>query len=230
MNLQTKKNIIEYLSGFTTPHKIELMNKIIHDRTRWATIVLEDVFQPHNMSAAIRSAECFGVQDVHVIEQNQSFKPNINVSRGASNWVTLHHYNKKDINNTEICFQQLRKDNYLIVATMPHAEKSYKLATLPIDKKVAFVFGTEETGISDYVRDNADAYVTIPMFGFTESFNISVSVALCLYDSIMRIRTSDLSWQLTEEEKIDIYLQWLRDIVRGAELLEKQFLDHNLLT
>lgn len=230
MNLQTKKKIIEYLSGFTTQHKIELMNKIIHDRTRWTTVVLEDVFQPHNISAAIRSAECFGIQEMHIIEQHQSFKPNINISRGASNWVTLQHYNQKDINNTEICFQQLRKDNYLIAATMPHTEKSYELAKLPINKKVALVFGTEETGISNYVQDNADTYVTIPMFGFTESFNISVSVALCLYDIIMRIRTSDLLWQLTEEEKIDIYLQWLRKIVRGADLLEKQFLDHNLLT
>ena len=227
MDIANKKKLITYLSGFTTEHKIELMNKIIQERTRHVTVVLEDVFQPHNMSAAIRSSECFGVQDLHVISQRHRFAPNINVSKGASNWVTLHHYNQRDKNNTQLCFEQLRKDGYLVIATSPHPTKSYQLHELPLDKKVALVFGTEETGISDYVRDNADACVTIPMFGFTESFNISVSVALCLYDVTMRLRAGGLPWQLREDEKVDIYLEWLRELVRGADLLEKRFLENN---
>ena len=237
MDIQTQKKLIEYLSGFATAHKIELMNKVIQKRTRYVTIVLENIFQPHNMSAAIRSAECFGMQDVYIIEQRHYFKPNINISKGASNWVTLHHYGAKDAHNVETCFEQLRKNNYLIVATAPPREllsfsskgfdrlqESYELSKLPLDKKIALVFGTEETGISDYARDHADAFVTIPIVGFTESFNISVSVAICLYDIIMRMHFSEVDWRLTEMEKNDIYLQWLREIVRGSDLLEKKFL------
>jgi tRNA (guanosine-2'-O-)-methyltransferase len=224
MDTKTKKELIAYLSSFVTSHKLELMNQVIKNRTRRVTIVLEDVFQPHNMSAAIRSAECFGVQDVHIIEQQQRFKPNINISRGASNWITLHHYDEKNVNNVERCFAQLRENNYRIIATSPSSEKSFELSQIPLNSKIALVFGTEETGISDYVRDHADACVTIPMFGFTESFNISVSVALCLYDITMRLRASQLPWSLSEEEKTDIYLQWLRTIIRGADLLERRFL------
>ena len=224
MDIATKKKLIAYLSGYPTEHKVEVMQKVLQERTRRVTVVLEDIFQPHNMSAAIRSSECFGVQDVHIIEQRHRFAPNINVSKGASNWVTMHRYNVSDANNTALCFEALRKDGYTIVATSPHPTKSYELSKLPLDKKIALVFGTEEIGISDYVKDNADACVTIPMFGFTESFNISVSVALCLYDVVTRIRASDLPWQLSEEEKLDIYLDWLRELVRGSDLLEKRFL------
>lgn len=223
-NSTTKKQaLIEYLSGFVTPNKLEKMDQALEHRTNRVTAVLEDIFQHNNISASIRSAEGFGIQNIHVIEERNAYDININISKGATNWVTLHRYNKHNGNNSEACFKTLRERGYWIVATSPH-ETAYQLHELPLDKKIAFVFGTEDTGISDYAREQADATVAIPMFGFTESFNISVSVSLCLYDVMTRLRQSDIPWQLTQEEKETIKLEWLRSSVRGADHLEKQFL------
>jgi len=223
MNTIQQQALINYLFGFVTPHKRELMHKALENRTRHVTVVMEDVFQPHNISAAIRSAEGFGVQDVHIIEQRHAFVPEVSITRGSSNWVSLHHYHGQE-NNTKTCFEQLRKDGYTIVATSPHA-KSYKISEFPLDKKIALVFGTEDVGISDYVLQNCDESVVIPMFGFTESFNISVSVALCLYDVTTRLRASSLDWSLPEHEKLQIQLDWLRSSIRGSAILEQRFLE-----
>ena len=223
MDYTTKQKLIEHLSTLTTPHKLQKMVQVLQERTRYVTVVVEDVFQPHNMSAALRSAECFGVQDVHVIEQRHHFVPDVSITRGASNWITLHHYRDKEVNNTAVCLDTLRKQGYTIVATSPHA-KSCKINELPLDRKIALVFGTEETGISDYVKEHADMSVVIPMYGFTESFNISVSVALCLYDVMTRLRSSPTVWHLTEEEQLDVKLAWLRSVVSGSHEVERRFL------
>lgn len=223
MDYTTKQKLIEHLSTLTTPHKLQKMVQVLQERTRYVTVVVEDVFQPHNMSAALRSAECFGVQDVHVIEQRHHFVPDVSITRGASNWITLHHYRDKEVNNTAVCLDTLRKQGYTIVATSPHA-KSCNINELPLDRKIALVFGTEETGISDYVKEHADTSVVIPMYGFTESFNISVSVALCLYDVMTRLRSSPTVWHLTEEEQLDVKLAWLRSVVSGSHEVERRFL------
>lgn len=224
MNREQQKKLIEYLAQFTTENKLHKMEQVLAQRTRHVTVVLEDIYQAHNMSAAVRSAECFGIQDVHIIEQRNRFAMRIGVSKGASNWVTIHRHKKDQVNNVKACFDRLHEQGYWIVATSPHAN-AYTLSELPIDKKIALVFGNEDAGISNYVQEYADASVAIPMYGFTESFNISVSVALCLYDLITRIRSSDSPWHLTDEEKLDIQLQWLRSIVRGSESLETKILN-----
>lgn len=223
MDPQQRQALINYLSTFITPHKIQLMHKVLQERTRHIAVVIEDVFQPHNISAAIRSAECFGVQDVHIIEQRHSFVPDVSVTRGSSQWVSLVHYNNKEINNTAACFERLRAQGYKMAATSPHA-KSYTISDVPLDEKLAIVFGTEDVGISDYVVQNADYHVVIPMYGFTESFNISVSVALCLYELTHRLRQSSIDWRLSENETVEIYLHWLRSTIRGSSILEDQFM------
>lgn len=223
MNTIEQQALINYFYSFITPHKRELMQRALENRTRHVTVVMEDVFQPHNVSAAIRSAECFGIQDVHVIEQRHVFVPEVSISRGSSNWISLHHYHGQE-NNTKTCFEQLHKDGYTIVATSPHA-KSYKISEFPLDKKIALVFGTEDVGISDYVLENCDESVVIPMYGFTESFNISVSVALCLYDVTTRLRNSSIDWSLPKKDITQIQLDWLRASIRGSEILEQRFLE-----
>jgi len=215
-----KQQIITLLSEYTTQNKLKKMDTFIHNRTRFVVPVLEDIFQSHNANAVIRSAECFGVQDVHVIEVLNRYAANIGVAKGASEWVDMYKYT-----STEQCFAALRAQGYLIVATSPHSDskrKQYTLSQLPLDQKIALVFGTEETGLSDYALAHADAFITIPMYGFTESFNISVSVALCLYDITTRMRASHIPWQLTEDEMLDVRLSWLRRAVRGSAELERR--------
>jgi tRNA (guanosine-2'-O-)-methyltransferase len=218
-----KQALIAHLEQFATPHKTEKMKHVLDNRTRHVTVVLEEIMRTHNMSAAIRSAECFGVQDVHVVELRERFFPHVKVSKGACYWVTLEHYDAPKVNNTAVCLEKLRAQGYTIVATSPHA-KSCTIDQLPLDSKIALVFGTEDTGITDYVKENADISVYIPMHGFTESLNISVSVALCLYEITKRLRASNIDWHLTDEEKEDIKLEWLRSFVHGAEIIERTFL------
>lgn len=224
MDTIQKKSLVAHLEQFVTDNKRTKMDQVLDNRTRHVAVVLEEVMRTHNMSAALRSAECFGVQDVHIIELRERFFPHVKISKGACYWVSIDHYDTPTTNNTAVCFEKLRAQGYKIVATSPHA-KSCSIDQLPLDSKIALVFGTEDTGISDYVKENADASVYIPMVGFTESFNISVSVALCLYEITKRLRASDIDWHLTEDEKLDIKLEWLRACVKGSDIIERTFLN-----
>lgn len=223
MNRELKEQLIAYLSSYSTPHKVDKMQRVALNRTRYVTIALEGIYQPHNISAALRSAECFGLQGVSIIEQRNRYVINKGITKGASDWLTLNRYATAGVNTTEQCFNQLRADNYWIVATSPHAQ-GYVLSGLPLDRKIALIFGNEETGLSDYALQHADAYVRIPLYGFTESFNISVSVALCLYDVTTRLRQSAISWQLSDDELLDVKLEWLMHSIRASQELIQLFL------
>lgn len=222
MDITIKRQLVEHLSQFITPSRREKIDLVLQQRTRHMVPILEDINQPHNVSAAVRSIECFGVQDVHVIEQQNRYSINSGVSKGSSNWITLNRYCHEGRNNTEECFTYLRAKGYHIVTTSPHG-KARPLSELPITQKTALVFGTEERGVSLYAQEHADSSVVIPMYGFTESFNVSVCVALCFYELMTKLRMSKVKWQLSEEERLDIKLEWLRLLVRGAESMEKEF-------
>ena len=141
---------------------------------------------------------------------------------GSYKWLNLLRYNTKDNNNTYDCIKNLKEKGYRIVATSPH-ETSYTIEDLPIDKQIALCMGTEITGISGELREEADMTVKIPMFGFTESFNISVSTALCLHTLVSKMHKSGIFYTLTETEKNEILLEWIRQTVKSADLIEKEF-------
>lgn len=223
ITLQIKEKLFDYLSGFITPERKAKFEQNVKLRTRHLTVVLEDIFQPHNASAVLRSCECFGIQDVHIIENNNEYEVNPDVALGASNWLNLYHYNNGE-NNTPVCFEALKKQGYTIVATTPH-EGSCFLDELDISFKTALVFGTEKDGLSETALLNADKFVKIPMYGFTESFNISVSAALCLFHLTEKMRKSQIQWQLNPHEQADIKIQWVKQCLRDANVLEKRFLE-----
>src|SRR5579872_4995514 len=193
-----KKILVESLWNYISENKRAKMIEVIEHRTRHVTVVLEDIFQPHNASAVLRSADIFGVQNVHVVEAKYAFKPVSTIAMGSAKWLDIHRYK-----STTCAITALKASGYRIVATTPHTD-SYELPTLPIDSKMALVFGSEQTGLSDEAMQQADMFVKIPMYGFVESFNVSVSVALCLYDVIQRLHHSTYQWRLSEEEKQDI--------------------------
>lgn len=220
MDINLKKELIEHLSQNLTENKKNLIEKIILDRTKHITVVLEDISQLNNASAVVRSCECFGIQNIHTIQKYKAFSPINSVSKGSAQWLDINAHKSP----TE-CFQELKKAGYKIVATTPH-KRSISLQQLDLTQKVAFVFGTEDVGLSQEAIDLADEYVTIDMFGFTESFNLSVSVAICLYDTISRLRkSSDIDWRPSELEILDIKLDWVRNIVSGSSVFEQRFLD-----
>ena len=219
LDINIKKELIAYLSEYVTENKKEKIDAIIQDRTRYVTVVLEDLFHPHNASAVSRSADCFGVQDIHIIEKRHTFSPTHGVAKGATKWIDFYKY--KD---TKSCYEKLKQQGYRIVATTPH-KRAYSLSRVPIDQKVALVFGAEALGLTQEAFDLADDYLTIPMYGFTESFNISVSTAVCLYDITQRLRESDVAWNLSEQDLLDVKLSWIRSIVKSPEALEKRFFE-----
>lgn len=274
--MQNKLEIIEFLYSQLSDNRAQKIKDKSNLRTKYITVVLEDIFQSHNMSAAVRSCEGFGLQQVHVIEDRNRYVVNQKVVKGAADWVNIikHYSNPKHDNfipnvenqelneaasrfvetsqdsssswqarehntqivseqpnfeNTRSCFEALRADGYRIVATTPH-EKDKMIYDLPIETgKIALVFGTEETGLSKYAMENADEYVKIPMYGFTESFNISVSVAICLYELTKRLRASDINWKMPESDIIDLQLEWLRRSLPHSELLEKYYIEQQQL-
>lgn len=218
--------LIEQMDKLITPRRRLLFDKVLANRTRHITIALENIFQPHNASAVLRSCDLTGVQDVHIIENTNEYNVNPDVAMGASKWLNLHKYNSIDY-NTPLAYQYLRDQGYKIVATTPHHE-SITIEELPITEKVALVFGTELTGLTEWAISNADTYVNIPMVGFTESYNISVSAAICLYSLTRRLRASEISWKLEEEQVSAIRLQWLRNSIKKSEHIEKELLKNIL--
>jgi tRNA (guanosine-2'-O-)-methyltransferase len=218
-----KKELLEYLSEFITPERLSLYNNIIEHRTSYITVVLEDIYQPQNASAVLRSCDCFGIQHVNVIENRNKFRVNTEVSLGASKWITLNKF-KASENNTENALRTIKNQGYRIVATSPHTD-DVELQDFDIDKgKFALVFGSELPGISDIVKQEADEFLKIPMYGFTESFNISVSAAIILHHLSGKLRNSKkINWKLTEEERQEIKLQWLRNTIKRCDLIEKRF-------
>ncbi len=200
-------NDTDYLASLVSDHKRELINRVLKDRTRYIVPVLENISQPHNANAVVRTCDIFGVQDLYAIETEQRFQIHNTISKGATKWVNIHRYT-----STKECLNSLKKDGYRIVVTTPH-EKGKQLQDLTIDQKTALIFGTEITGISEEAVSMADEFVTIPMFGFTKSFNISVSVGIILHHLIMALHHSKTDWQLTDKEKEDLKRQWLQKIL-----------------
>jgi len=218
-----KEELITYLSQFVTEPRRRRMDRVLAWRTRHLTVALEDVYQPHNASAVLRSCEIFGVQDVHVVEGTNRFRPNKDIALGASQWLTVHGYRGDVGESTRCCLQKLKEKGYRIAATTLQ-EDGIPLSDLGLQRPLALVFGTEEEGLSEEAHDLADTFLRLPMFGFTQSFNVSVTVALCLYHLTRRLHASDAPWQLSEAEKRDLKIEWLiRSATRG-ELLVRRFL------
>jgi len=144
---------------------------------------------------------------------------------GSSNWINIHRHSKSE-NNTVEALTHLKNLGYRIVATTPH-KNDCTIDKLPVDKKLALVFGTEIDGISQDVFEHADEFVKIPMYGFTESFNVSVCAALCMYELTTRIRKEVPDYGLTAQEKLDVYFAWVKYSVDKSEGLIKNFLASN---
>lgn len=217
-----QEKLFDFLKSHITENRLELFSRIIEDRTRYITVVLEDIYQPQNASAVLRSCDCFGIQDVHIIENRNEFTVDTEVSLGSSKWLNLNKYNTKE-NNTREAIQHLKAKGYKIVATTPH-KNDQELQDYDINGgKLALVFGSELPGISDIVMEEADEFLKIPMYGFTESFNISVSAAIVLHHLTLQMRQSSVHWQLSDEEKTEVQTGWIKNTIKRSELLIERF-------
>ncbi len=219
-----QSRLIPYLSSFVTSERLRKMRAVLAERTRYITIALEDIYQPHNASAVLRSCDGFGIQDVHIIENRNTYEVNPKVELGTKQWLSLTRYSRSE-ENTTAAVESLRSRGYRIVATSPHAE-DVNLEEFDLSRgKAAFFFGNELDGLSRVLLDAADEFMKIPMFGFVESFNISVSCALTLHHLVHALRASGIDWHIPEEEQELLLLQWLRNSIKNCETIEKKFYD-----
>lgn len=213
--------LLEYLEGFISEERKDRFLEVLEERTKYITVAIEDVFQLHNTSAVIRSCEIFGIQEAHVIEGRFGKRLDKNIAMGAEKWVDVHRYE-----NTIDCISTLRSHGYSIIATTPH-EETCLLNDFSIDSKTALVFGTEKEGLSDEALREADGFLKIPMAGFTESFNISVSAAIILQNLTEKLKKTDVNWQLNETEKLAKRLDWTKKSIKSIDAIMARYVTDN---
>ncbi|WP_111669722.1 TrmH family RNA methyltransferase [Algoriphagus litoralis] len=222
------QDLLDYLGQYITAHKKSVMEKVLSKRTRHLTVVLEDIFKPHNASAVIRTCDCFGLQDIHIIEKTDQYKVNPFVTRGASQWVDLYKHFKEGTNSVDNCFHTLKAKGYKIYGTSPEPS-AMPIYDLQPTEKLALVFGNEHEGISEEVKSKADGLVHIPMLGFTDSFNISVSASIILYDLVKKAEELTLpDFYLSESEKNKLRMKWYRSVVKNSDIHEKVFFQNRI--
>lgn len=214
-----KKELLRAFYDLIPEVKGQLFDDVASNRTRYLTVLLEEIYQEHNASAVLRSCDCFGIQELHVVESKNQYKVQRDIARGAGRWVDLFNYNEGTTPLMD-AVSKLKSQGYKIAALTPDATLS--VFDIPLDQPLALSFGTEWEGISDEIREVADYKVAIPMVGFTESFNVSVSVALTLQALRQRLVASDLAWKLTEEEQTDVKLKWCQRYMRNGDVVRKE--------
>lgn len=216
-----KTKYLKYLESYLTPRRKALFEKVIAERTRHFLVAAQDTYQEHNAGALVRNCDCFGIQELHIIEEFNDYHLAKGMSQGADKWVDLYFYSEYE-DNTQKCIDAIRAKGYAIVATTPGRDDSL-IKDFDIRNRSAFFFGTEKTGLSRQIMDQADVFVKIPMHGFSESYNISVSMALLLQSVMSRLRASkEIPWQLTGEEMIDLKIEWaIKSIVNGDRIAQK---------
>ena len=220
LRISQKETLYERVSELFSDNKRSLFDRLAPLRTRHIAVVLEDIYQSHNASAVLRSCDCFGVQDVHVVEKNNPFNPAGDVAVGSSKWVDYYKHG-----SIQDAYRYLHDHGYRIVATLPH-EHDQMITDLDISQPTALVFGTELTGLTQEAVEGADAYVKVPMYGFTESFNISVCAALSLFSLTERMRASkDIPWRLDDDALLDLKLHWAMQAIRDGEKVIKNLME-----
>ncbi len=220
---QLTLDLIEHMSECVTEKRLALFKQVLVERTRYITLLLEEIYQSQNASAVLRTCDCTGIQDVHIVEERNEYEINRDVALGADQWLSLNYYNEGK-NNIYRAIETLKDKGYRIVATSPHKD-GVSPEHFDLQKgKAALMFGTELNGLSEGALELADEYIQIPMAGFTESYNISVSAAITLYTLRKRLEVSSLKWKICEEEQSELLLNWLRGTIKMSDQIENKFI------
>jgi len=206
------------LAHYMTPERLALLHKNIEQRTRRIAVILEDIHKPQNASAILRTCDCMGIQDVHLAENKHQYSPNKRIVRGADKWLTIHAYNAGE-SSTKDAISHLQSTGYRVLAACPH-KTAYSIEDVDVEaSKIALLFGTEREGISVDARRYADGFVSVPMYGFSESYNVSVTVALALQPLRRKLEASAIPWRLADAEKEQLLFDWYKKSVRSADEL-----------
>ena len=162
-----------------TPERKQRLSSVLGKRQGNITVVLENVFDPHNISAVMRTADAVGVQDIYIL--NTRIPPHkkwgARSSSSAAKWLTIHQFD-----NAEECFSSLR-NRYSTILTTHLSSDAVSLHDIDFTGSIALVFGNEHSGVSEEIRTLADGNFIIPQMGIIRSLNISVACAVTLYEA-----------------------------------------------
>jgi tRNA (guanosine-2'-O-)-methyltransferase len=219
-----KNELVNHLYGYISENKRNLIEKISACRTRFLTLVLEDIEESKDASAVIRTCDIFGIQEINIVENNNRYRINPDVTMGSSKWVDIINYKKPAVNNTLDCIAGLKSRGYSIIAMTP-APSSKSLEDLQINNKMALMFGSEENGLSETALNEADLMVKIPSYGFTESYTISVSAAIAVHYLRGKLLKKGIQLYLSGDELLDLKLKWIKKVIKKGEMLEKKFIE-----
>ena len=203
--------LLEHLETYLTESRKHKFDKVLSQRTKHFTVATEDVYQLHNTSAVIRSCDVFGIQEVNIVEERNSKRIDREIAMGAQKWVDVNRYH-----TVKSCLAELKQQGYQIVATTPHVNDC-ELHHFDVTKKSCFFFGRETEGLSEEVLNNADCFLKIPMVGFTESLNISVSAAIILQHVTTKLKQTNIKWQLSDNEIIEKRLDWVKKTIKSYD-------------
>ena len=219
-----KGELLAYMDTFLKDERRDRLNSVLDNRTTHFCVAMEDLFYERNSGAIIRTADGYGIQNVHVIEPKESFKSKVTniISKGAEKWVTKRQHDDIE-NGAKMCIDELRSQGYQIVATSPHKD-GHTIHNFDITKKSAFFLGAEKTGISDIIMNEADDYISMPIYGFTESYNVSVANAILLHELVNRLRNSEVDWKLSNKERNDLLLDWTMKSIVSSDLIAEKFM------
>lgn len=210
---------IALLADFMLPERYEVLRRTVAMRTRYMTVLAENMYHGQNAAALMRHCEAFGVQEMHTVETRCPFEPNPEIARGTDRWIDVRRHT-----STAGALAALRKEGYRIVATTPHRE-DVTPETFDVERgPFALVLGTEHAGISDEVAASADEFLRIPMCGMVESLNVSASAAILIYMLSERMRRRVDGWNLSSEEQTEILYRWMCRSVKDSEaILTRKF-------
>lgn len=217
----TNLHYLAYLENFLTDNRKAKFLKVLQQRTNHFTVAMEDVFQMHNTSAVMRSCEVFGIQQLNVVEERYGKKIDKEIAMGSQKWVDINRFD-----SMAACLASVKQKGYRIIATTPHHDDC-SLDEFDITTPAALFFGTERDGLSAEVLAEADGFLKIPMSGFTESLNISVSAAIIIQNLTSRLRKSAIDWHLTDDEMLEKRLVWAQNSIKDIKRIEARYFAEN---
>ena len=215
---------LQFYQKLLSDERISRIETILERRTRWITLALENIHHKHNLNAAIRSCEALGIQDVYIADQEEEFESCNGVHMGCDKWLTQHDFHGKDASSK--CITKLKDNGYRVIALSPH-NPTIEWKELQINQKTAFFIGAELNGLSKEVLENADERLALPMYGFSESYNLSVTAALILFEArqkLLNLNSKDTL--LSENEKRELRLEWSKKSVKHLDRYQREFSRH----
>jgi len=198
------------LAPMLTAERIARIDQVIAARLGSVVTVVEDTYDPRNAAATIRTTEAIGLRELHVIELGERFSASGGVTTGAHKWIDLHRWR-----SAEAAVAALRGRGFRVYATLPGAP--HTIDDVDVTTPIAVAFGNEHDGLTQAAIDACDGAIGVPMFGFTESFNLSVTVALAMTRIAARRRAQIGSLgDLDDQARRELRARWFALKIRGA--------------